>query len=427
MTTFARSSVAAPLKAQRLGRDNWILILYIILIPLQNIYLQYIPSPGKGLNFINAMFVASLLVAFHCRGGLVRGSGVNGWVMAYMLFGVFALLKGMSFVAEPEGHLEHLKDHFIAVSFIFLVQMSVLDWIGWRRLFFASLVPLPYMIHVVWDQSSSINAWHYTDFLRINGTFMELGANEMGSFFVTACLVAMGVVVGMRRHAHWRLFCLAGAMLAATGVALSYSRTAYVAILPAALLLVLLPRYRMKLIVPVILTAFLLPMLLPQAAIERFDTISLEEGERDESTDNRFAFWGLAGEQIAKRPVLGTGFHTFHHPEINPLEMDTHNFFLREIAEKGLVGALILLVMLLKILSMCWRSFRVAAAGTLYYGFTLGLLAAFVALMIGNVFGDRFTYYPMIAHFWLYVGLALRGLQLRFADTVEEVGYERIA
>ncbi|HSH26196.1 MAG TPA: O-antigen ligase family protein, partial [Wenzhouxiangella sp.] len=321
MTTFAQESAAAPLQAQRPGRDNWILILYVILIPLQNIYLQYIPSAGKGLNFINIMFAASLLMAFHCRRGLVRGSGVNGWVMAYMLFGAFALLKGMSFVAEPEGHLEFLKDHFIAVSFLFLAQMSVLDWIGWRRLFFASLVPLPYMIHVVRDQSSSINAWHYTDFLRINGTFMELGANEMGAFFVTATLVAMGVAVGMQRPIRWRLLCLVGAMLAATGVALSYSRTAYAAILPAALLLVLLPRYRMRLVVPVILTALLLPMFLPQAVIERFDTISLEEGERDESTDNRFAFWDLAGEQIAKRPVLGTGFHTFHHAEINPLEM----------------------------------------------------------------------------------------------------------
>src|SRR5699024_7926958 len=198
-------------------------------------------------NFINVMFAASLLMAFHCRGGLVRGSGVNGWVMAYMLFGTFALFKGVSFVAEPEGHLEYRKDQFIAVSFLFLAQMSVLDWIGWRRLFFASLVPLPYMIYVVRDQSASINAWHYTDFLRINGTFMELGANEMGAFFVTASLVAMGVVVGMQRPARWRLFCLAGAILAAIGVVLSYSRTAYVAVLPAALLLVLLPRYRMRL------------------------------------------------------------------------------------------------------------------------------------------------------------------------------------
>ncbi|HSH26734.1 MAG TPA: hypothetical protein VK972_03035, partial [Wenzhouxiangella sp.] len=146
-----------------------------------------------------------------------------------------------------------------------------------------------------------------------------------------------------------------------------------------------------------------------------------------ESTDDRFAFWSLAGEQIAKRPLLGTGFHTFHHAEINPLEMDTHNFFLREVVEKGVVGALILLVMLLKILRMCWRSFRIAVPGTLFYGFTIGLLAAFLALMIGNVFGDRFTYYPMIAHFWLYVGLALRGMQLRFAEMAEEGEYERIA
>jgi len=29
------------------------------------------------------------------------------------------------------------------------------------------------------------------------------------------------------------------------------------------------------------------------------------------------------------------------------------------------------------------------------------------------VFGDRFTYYPMVAHFWLYIGLAMRAAALQ--------------
>jgi O-antigen ligase len=427
MSPAASGTVTMPVPDQRRFDDNWFFLLFVVFIPLQNIYLQYIPSPVTGVNFVNAMFVASLLAAFHCRGGLVRGSGVNGWVLAYMILGVITLVLGRSFVAEPTGHIQFLKDQLIAVSFLFLAQMSVLDWTAWRRLFLASLVPLPYMIHVAWNQNASINAWHYTDHLRINGTFMELGANEMGAFFVTASLVAMGVAIGMHRPASWRLLCLGAALLATTGVVLSYSRTAYVAILSAAVLLVLLPRYRMRLVAPVLVVAFLLPVVLPQAVIERFDTISLEEGERDESTDSRFAFWELAGEQIAKRPMLGTGFHTFHHPEINPFEMDTHNFFLRELVEKGVVGALVLLILLWKVLGMLWRSFRIAEPGSLYYGFALGMLAALVALLIGNMFGDRFTHYPMIAHFWLYVGLALRGLQMRYADIAHGVEHERPA
>ena len=34
------------------------------------------------------------------------------------------------------------------------------------------------------------------------------------------------------------------------------------------------------------------------------------------------------------------------------------------------------------------------------------------SLGINNLFGDRFTYYPMVAHFWLYIGLAMRAVAL---------------
>lgn len=418
------SATAMPMSGQlahgRLRQQNWALYLFVILIPLQNIYLQYIPNFGNGLNFINVMFAVSLAMALRCRGGLVRGTGVNGWMMVYMLFSVLALVRGFDAVAEPEGHLRFLKDHLIAVSFLFLAQMSVTDWRGWRRLYLASLIPLPYMLYVVGNQNAAVEAWHYSDQLRINGTFMELGANEMAAFFVTAALVAFGFVVGSLTSGKWRLLCLAAAGLAVAGVVLSYSRTAYVAILAAAVLLMMLPRFRLRLVLPALLAILVVPFLLPNSAIERFDSISIDEGERDQSTENRFAFWDTATAEFANRPVLGSGFHTFHHREINPLEMDTHNFFLRELVEKGLAGIVILAMLLLSVLRLCWRGFRAAVPGSLYYGFMIGLMAAFVALLIGNVFGDRFTHYPMIAHFWLYAGLGLRGLQLHFAGLSEE-------
>lgn len=418
------SATAMPLSGQvahgRLPQQNWVLYLFVVMIPLQNIYLQYFPNFGNGLNFINVMFAASLLMAWRCRGGLVRGTGVNGWMMVYMLFSLVALVISFDTVDEPEGHIQFLKDHLVAISFLFLAQMSVTDWRGWRRLYLASLIPLPYMLFVVRDQNASVDAWHYSDQLRINGTFMELGANEMAAFFVTAALVALGFVIGSRASSRWRIICLAAAGLAVTGVVLSYSRTAYVAILVAAILLFIMPRFRMRLVVPALLAAVALPIMLPNSAIERFDSISIEEGERDQSTENRFTFWETATAEFFKRPVLGSGFHTFQHREINPLEKDTHNFFLRELVEKGIVGVAILAALLLNVLRLCWRGFRAATPGGYYYGFMIGLMAAFVALMIGNVFGDRFTHYPMIAHFWLYAGLGLRGLQLHFSGLSEE-------
>jgi putative inorganic carbon (hco3(-)) transporter len=400
-------------------RQNWPLYLFVVMIPLQNLYLQYLPTLAGGLNFINVMFLLSLLVALQCRGGLVRGTGVNGWVMLYLAVLVLALFIGFGSIADPSGHANFFKDQAIAVCFVFLVQMSCSDWSGLRRLFLASLLPLPYMFHVVRDQSASVSAWHYSDDMRINGTFMELGANEMAAFFVTAVLVALGLLVGTKLNWRWRALVAAAVVLSTVAVVLSYSRTAYIAIIAGLLVVMLLPRWRFKLLLPAMLMAVVLPLVLPPAAVERFDSISIEEGERDESTDNRFEFWELALAEFGKRPLLGTGFHTFHHAEFNPHEMDVHNFFLRELVEKGLLGGLILLGLLWSIARLLWRGLRHAEAGSWYSGLVIGLSGAFVALLIGNVFGDRFTHYPMIAHFWLYIGLALRGLQLRAAELAE--------
>ena len=33
-------------------------------------------------------------------------------------------------------------------------------------------------------------------------------------------------------------------------------------------------------------------------------------------------------------------------------------------------------------------------------------------MVCGNLFGDRFTYYPVIAYFWTYVALVLKARHL---------------
>ena len=400
----------------RPARQNWALYLFVAMIPLQNIYVQYVPNLGGGLNFLNVMFIIALLMALRCGGGLVRGTAVNGWVMLYLASGVLALMIGLGNVADPSGHGHALKDKSIAVTFFFLAQMSVTDRVGLKRMYLASLLPLPYMFYVLRDQNSAVSAWHYSDHLRISATFMDLGANEMAAFFVTACLVAFGLLIGARLSWAWRAIYAMAATLTAVGVVLSYSRTAYIAILAGLAIILLLSRARLKLLLPALALLIIVPVFMPPAAVERFESISIEEGERDESTDSRFEFWEEAIHHFRQHPVVGTGFHTFHHAEFSSREMDVHNFFLRELVEKGLLGAVILLGLIWSITRLFWRGLVMAEPGSWYAGLMLGLTGAWLALLIGNVFGDRFTHYPMIAHFWLYAGLSLRGLQLRYAE-----------
>ncbi|WP_376694898.1 O-antigen ligase family protein [Wenzhouxiangella sp. EGI_FJ10305] len=414
-TAVESNTVAAPDYAAP-APQNWALYLFVVLIPLQNVYLQYAPDFGGGLNFLNLMLIASFLMALRCGGGLVRGAGVNGWVMIYIAGCALAFMNGLDNVADPTGHGHALKDQLIAVAFVFLAQMSVTDRVGLHRMYVASLLPLPYIFYVLRDQNAAVSSWHYSDQMRINATFMELGANEMAAFFVTACLVAFGLLIGARVGKGWRAVYALAAVLASIGVVLSYSRTAYIAILAGLAVVLLLSKARMKLLLPALAVLLILPLFMPPAAVERFDSISIEEDLRDESTDSRFVFWAEAIHHFQENPLIGVGLHNFHHAEFSSHEMDVHNFYLRELVEKGVLGAVILLGLIWSVTRLLWRGLAIAEPGSWYGGLMLGLAGAWIALMIGNVFGDRFTHYPMIAHFWLYLGLALRGLQLRYAE-----------
>jgi O-antigen ligase len=406
---------AAPAAATRTAPQNWAFLAFVFVMPLQNLYTQYLPKLPGGINFLNLMFVASLIGAWKVGGRLVRGPGVNGWTLAYLAMSVLALVVGLSNVPDGDTHVNILKDQAIAIAFLFLAQMSATDETAVRRLLLASLLPRPYMMRVTLNQNAAVSSWHYSHDLRVSGTFSELGANEFGAWCVTAALLSLALALAVRAPWKWRAFFAAASVAAGTGVVLSYSRTAYVAILLGIAVVLLLHRGGIKLLAPAIIGVMLLPAVLPPAVMERFGSIEVEEGKRDESTEHRFAFWHVAGEQFAKRPILGSGFHTFHHSQINPFQTDTHNFFLRELTEKGIVGAVVLLGLFWSMGRLAWAGVRGAAPGTWTRGLALGMAGAFVALICGNSFGDRFTHYPMIAHFWLYLGLLLRSIQLQAA------------
>jgi putative inorganic carbon (hco3(-)) transporter len=389
-------------------RQNWALYAFVVLIPLQNIYVQYLPSAGGGLNFLNVMFAASLLLALLCGGRLVRGYGVNGWTFAFMAAGLVSLLVGLNSVSEPEDHVSAFKDQLIAMSFLFLAQLSVTDWGGIRRMLLVSLIPLPYMWYVLRNQHAAVSSWHYDHDLRVGGTFMELGSNEFAAFHVTATLLCIGLLLTVRLRWGWRAVLASGVLFSGTCVMLSYSRTAYIAVLLGLAMLIVLRRAKARLLAAAIIAVLVVPPFLPNSVTQRFESIEVAEETRDESTDTRFVLWGIAIDQFVDHPLIGTGYHTFSHPEFNPIQMDTHNFFLRELAEKGLLGAIVLLGLLYSIFMLLWRGYRSAPDHSWSYGLMLALFCAFAALMVGNMFGDRFTHYPMIAHFWLYIGLAMR-------------------
>jgi O-antigen ligase len=416
----ARTARAAPASAavqEPKHRSNWLLYAFLFFLPLQNLQTGYMPNFGGGLNFLNIGFVLALIGAWRCHGTLSKWSAVHKWVIAYIAYSCISLFVGYGNVSETQDHFNILKDSLIAVMIIFVVEMSITDWTGIKRVILVTLLPLPYILRVTWSEHDSVSSWHYSDALRISGTFSLLGANEYAAFCVTMAIMMFALLLAAKLSRAWRLVLLGGIACVVTGVVWAYSRTAYIALMLGVLAVLLVWRGRWKMIVPLFAFALLLPSILPTSVVERFDSTTIEAGKRDESTEMRFEFWQLALDNFANHPLFGSGFQTFRHHEINPYNMDTHNFFMRELTEKGLVGLFITMGMLLAILRACWRTMREAPSGSLAYALGLGMVGVWLGLMLGNCFGDRFTYYPMIGYFWAFLGLTLKAHDLVLAQT----------
>ncbi|HEY0505292.1 MAG TPA: O-antigen ligase family protein, partial [Lysobacter sp.] len=391
---------------------NWALYVFLILLPLQNITAGYLPNIGGGLNFLNIMFLVSLFVAMAQGGKLARGETVNTWVGLYSAYMVLSLLVGYAFVADPANHFNQLKDHLVGLFVVYVVQMSVRDWNGVRLVMLSMLVPLPYIAKVVWNQHGSVSSTHYTDDLRISGTFALLGANEFAAFCVTVAVVLFAVLLACRLSRMWKLMLMGGIACMVLGVLYAYSRTAYISLILGMVTVILVWRGRMKLILPLMLAVVVLPAVLPKSVVERFDSTTVEEGKRDESTELRIEYWKIAWANFVRNPVVGTGYHTFHHREINPYGRDTHNLYIRMLSEGGVLGALALVGILLSVLHTALRELAHSRSGTWRYALALGLMGAWVSMIISNLFGDRFTYYPVVAYFWAYVALVVKARHL---------------
>ena len=405
VSTAAKIADTLTLKGAE-SKTNWPLLLLIFIMPLRNIQLQYIPNLGGGLNIINVLFLLAFAHAFMHGKPLKIKPSINSFLVFYIFSSILALFMGYQFLADSSSGLwKTMKDQLIPILLVFIIQKSAVDDIQWRRILMATLVSLPYCFKVVWAQYISVASWHYSHDLRISGTFMDLGANEMGAFSVTLALMCFALMISCWGIKKWRYVFMMGFVLAALCLLYSYSRGGYISLILGIIVIFLRFKNRKEMLIPLILSAVIGFANLPKSVEERFSSIDAEEGERDESADSRFVFWGIVLEKWASRPILGFGYHTVQDKRINPHEMDTHNYFVKAIVERGVVGFVILLILL----RMCWnltkRNLYWQGNDPMHNGLILGLSGAIFGLILGSMFGDRFSHYPISTCFWTFVAL----------------------
>ncbi|MFK8068643.1 MAG: O-antigen ligase family protein [Gammaproteobacteria bacterium] len=391
-------------------KANFVLLFLIFLIPLQNIYISRLPSLGGGLNLLNICFLFSFII-WKTRSDLniKTPTPLNKPIVFSMLSLLLALfMHNVTLGVLPPILLTNVKDVLLAPFLFFLTLNCVRDRKGIVLTLGATILPLLYMFRVFFAQHSAVNSYHYDHDLRISGTFTLLGSNEIATFYsaYTFVLIALYFFIKTTKV---RLILGFLILLNIYSLVYSYSRGAYLGFLLA--IIAILWHTRRKLVFMLIPAMFIfggvMLNFLPESVQERFESTFEDESERDESAQSRFVFWELAMEQFWESPVIGHGYLTFM--ERNPAKLDTHNYYLKLLAEQGIIGFIIFVIIL-------WRAAKVGknlydeSDDPLYKALGIGLFGVVVSLAAGNIFGDRFTHYPLSAYFYVYLAIALRAL-----------------
>lgn len=394
-------------------KANYILLFLIFLIPLQNIYLYRLPTLGGGLNTLNICFLFSFLV-WKLRSDLNpwTQTTLNKPIFFYMISVLLALAMHKVSLGEMSMDLiTGTKDMLLAPFLFFITLNSVRDRRGILLTIAATILPLLYMFKVFYSQHKAVSSWHYDHDLRITGTFAELGSNEIATFYASYTLILIALFLYIKVT---KTRIILGFMIGLNLYSLifSYSRGAYLGFVIGVFAIVWMIRKKfiLLLIPAVIIFGGVMINFLPESVQERVGTIFTEnESERDRSAQSRFVFWGLAFEQFLQNPVIGKGYLTFI--KLNPFHMDTHNYYMKLLAEQGVIGFIVFIVIL-------WQALKVGknlydeSDDRVYKALGLGLVGVVVSLAFGNIFGDRFTHYPLSAYFYVYLAISLRALIL---------------
>jgi O-antigen ligase len=159
--------------------------------------------------------------------------------------------------------------------------------------------------------------------------------------------------------------------------------------------------------------------LLPATVVERISMTETAGGQLESSAAERVELWDHAINLFRQHPIFGVGFGAFGYTRPAGSLTDTHNFYLRMLSEQGVIGVGLFLVVLAAAFRSGWRLYD-AAHTPFSRGLGLGFMACVVAVMVTNVFGDRWSYFVLGSYFFIFWGLVDRGTFLARQQTAAE-------
>ncbi|MDO9235270.1 MAG: O-antigen ligase family protein [Aquabacterium sp.] len=385
------------------------LFVYIVLVIFPQFWypIQDLPLGSYALS----MLALTAIIGGHWQRPKGDPTAPNrGLVIVFLLASYVALWNsslrfGLSLPVTSNNELfPQWRNYAIMVALYFGAYSSMRNETLIRR---ATLLFFWVIIVLAWRELAGFASGDTFSYnRRCSGPFWMVGlnANHFAAFIAHYSVVAIGLLAMDDDKKRKRLY-LAAFVVSLYPLFFSYSRGAYVAVLFAVLVVAIL-RYRA--ILP-LLGIFMIfwDSLLPSSVVDRIQMTESPDGQIEESAALRLVVWALAKQLFSENPIFGIGYQGFYFASAGLPLRNVHNFFLQIAAEQGIAGALLLAVFLGRAM---WSGWRLYHDGTSVFlrGMGLGFIACISAMLITNIFGDRFSQISVGSYFWILFGLVDR-------------------
>jgi O-antigen ligase len=240
-------------------------------------------------------------------------------------------------------------------------------------------------------------------------------ANDLGAFLALFAVPAFAGVFGVR---NWfgRTVLLAIFVAACVGVMMSLSRGSMVSLLVGVMLVAWMSSRTAFLLL--VFGMLLSPLWAPDYVKERVMSSSHEVEGSDEvavdmAAEARLQTWRSILQVVQEHPIEGVGFTGLVYvlPEVGEglgledVRDSAHNTWLRVLAETGLIGIAVFVLIMWKCWALGWDAWR-RAREAFDRSLGVGLCGATAALAINCAFGDRFFNVVIASSFWVLCALA---------------------
>ena len=402
-------------KDSRLG-----LYLFVALIPQPNIWYKF-HGYEFGKDYFDIVFLAILMGIFVQRLGFVKTKNTI-FILTLILISYLALWNGALNFNLPmpiSTANEHLKDwkNYVQMIFLYFFVINIIKTEREQKILIIIVCLVVFFISLRSFRNFSGGTTFHWD-KRDGGPFevVGLGANHFGAFIAYCITFFLGLFWFEKNKIRKKLY-LFTYLLGLHPLLFSYSRGAYLASLVG---LSFFGRKKKILLALVLVVIAGYQIFLPASVVDRIKMTESSSGKLDQSSAHRLALWKIALNAYQQHPIFGIGFGAFKYivPEGEHLT-DTHNYFIKTICEQGIIGITILLLTLFNAFRSGSLLFKIGH-NDFQKGVGFGFMGCVLALAVANMFGDRFSYFPLGGYFWILWGLVDRGVLISQAGPVVE-------